>query len=61
MNVIGVVSKVPWTKVGKVAKVVGVTALGTASIIKATETDEKTQKMLMKIASKVVKDEVESN
>lgn len=57
MNILGVVSKVPWTKVGKVAKVVGVTALGTASIIKATETDEKTQKMLMKLASKVVKDE----
>ena len=57
MNILGVVSKVPWTKVGKVAKIVGVITLGTASIIKATETDEKTQKMLMKLASKVVKDE----
>lgn len=61
MNIMGIVTKVPWTKVGKVAKVVGVTALGTASIIKATETDEKTQAMLKKLASKVVKEKVESN
>lgn len=54
---LGWVTKVPWSKVGKVAKVVGVTTLGVASVIKATETDEKTQTMLKKVASKIVKEE----
>lgn len=53
-----VLSKVPWRKV---VKVVGVAALGTASVLGAMETDEKTQKMIKKVASKVVKEEVESN
>ena len=56
MNV-GWLTKVPWRKVGKIAKVVGVTALGTASVIGAMETDEKTQTMLKKVASKVVKED----
>lgn len=57
-KVLTVLSKVPWRKV---TKVVGVAALGTASVLGAMETDDKTQKMVKKIASKVIKEEVESN
>ena len=53
-----VLSKVPWRKV---IKVVGVTALGTASVMGAMETDDNTQKMLKKVAAKIVKKEMESN
>lgn len=53
MNV-GWLTKVPWRKV---TKVVGVVALGAASVMGAMETDEKTQTMLKKVASKVVKED----
>ena len=59
MNKVGMVlSKVPWRKV---AKVVGVVGLGTASVLGAMETDEKTQETIKKVASKLAKKEVESN
>lgn len=48
-----VISKIPWRKV---AKVVGVAALGTASVLGAMETDEKTQKVIKKLASKMTKE-----
>lgn len=56
MGAVKVLTKVPWRKV---AKVVGVVSLGTASVLGALETDEKTQKVVKKIAAKVVKDKVE--
>ena len=57
-TVVKVIKNIPWRKV---AKVVGVAALGTASVMGAMETDEKTQAMVKKVASKVVKNETESN
>lgn len=51
------VTKIPWRKV---TKVVGVVALGTASVLGAMETDEKTQNVIKKVAGKVAKKEVES-
>ena len=57
MNVIGVLAKVPWRKV---TKVVGVAALGTASVLGAMEADETTQKVIKKVAGKVAKKELES-
>lgn len=57
-KVLTVLSKVPWRKV---AKAVGVAGLGAASVLGAMETDDKTQKMIKKIASKVIKEEIESN
>lgn len=58
MKAMSVLAKVPWRKV---IKVVGVAALGTASVMGAMETDEKTQKVIKKVAGKLVKEEVESN
>lgn len=52
MNVISVVRKV--------TKVLGVVALGTASVLGAMETDETTQKVIKKVAGKVAKKEIES-
>lgn len=49
MKVMTIVSKIPWRKVAKVS---GVVLLGTASVMGAMETDEKTQKVIKKIASK---------
>lgn len=57
-TVIKVVKNIPWRKV---IKVVGVTALGTASVLGAMESDDKTQTMIKKVAAKVVKNEMESN
>lgn len=57
-KVVTVLSKVPWRKV---CKVVGVATLGTASVLGAMETDENTQKMMKKVASKVVKKDIEPN
>lgn len=57
MGALQVLSKVPWRKV---AKVVGVVGLGTASVLGAMETDDKTQQMVKKVASKVIKDKTES-
>lgn len=53
-TIVKVVKNIPWRKV---AKVVGVAALGTASVIGAMETDEKTQKVVKKVAAKLVKNE----
>ena len=47
-----VLSKGPWRKV---TKVVGVLALGTSSVLGAMESDEKVQKLIKKVASKVIK------
>ena len=58
MNAVKVLAKVPWRKV---AKVVGVVGLGTASVLGAMETDNKTQTVIKKVASKLVKEEIESN
>lgn len=52
-----VLSKVPWRKV---AKAVGVVALGAASVLGAMETDEKVQSAIKKIAAKSVENEEES-
>lgn len=46
-----VLSKVPWRKV---AKIVGVAGLGTASVLGAMETDETAQKVIKKVASKMI-------
>lgn len=53
-TIVKVVKNIPWRKV---AKVVGVAALGTASVMGAMETDEKTQKVVKKVAAKLVKNE----
>lgn len=52
MNVISVVRKV--------TKVLGLVAIGTASVLGAMETDETTQKVIKKVAGKVAKKELES-
>lgn len=54
MSMLSVLTKVPWRKV---TKVVGVVALGTASVLGAMETDETTQKAIKKVASKMTKKE----
>lgn len=54
MNVLGVLTKVP---LRKVIKVVGVVALGTSSVMGAMETDEKVQKVIKKVAAKIIKEE----
>ena len=54
MNALNVLAKVPWRKV---TKVVGVVALGTASVLGAMETDEQTQKVIKNVASKLTKKE----
>lgn len=53
-TVVKVVKNIPWRKV---TKVVGVVALGTASVLGAMETDDKTQKVVKKVAAKLVKNE----
>ena len=53
-NVLTVLSKVPWRTV---TKVVGVVTLATSSVLGAMETDDKTQKLIKKVASKMVKNE----
>lgn len=50
-------SKVPWRKV---TKVVGVVALGAASVLGAMETDENVQSAIKKIAAKSAKNDEES-
>ena len=57
-KVVKVLTKVPWRKV---AKVVGVAALGTASVMGAMETDEKTQDFIKKGVSKLTKKDEGSN
>lgn len=53
-KVLTVLSKVPWRKV---TKFVGVTTLATASVLGAMETDDKVQKAIKKVASKVIKED----
>lgn len=57
-KVLTVLSKAPWKTITKVG---GVVLLGTASVLGAMETDENTQKMIKKVASKVVKNETETS
>lgn len=49
-----VLKKVPWRKV---TKAVGVVALGTASVMGAMESDTNVQKIVKKVAAKLVKNE----
>ena len=53
-----VLSKVPWKKVLDVGSKVGTVLVIAGGVAKAADTDENTQKMVKKVASKLVKKEV---
>lgn len=53
-TIVKVVKNIPWRKV---TKAVGVVALGTASVMGAMESDTNVQKIVKKVAAKLVKNE----